>query len=138
MGHDEDILGLRSGHKVVPHVENVLLGGCIVLQDTQKTSGNVRSMTKEEDGSRANPKHENVALKEKKKNRKCKTLKIDIRENKASIELSNGTKPAPQGLQTRGMKRNETRGRNTAVARGDFYKAPTIRLINKSCILQMP
>lgn len=36
VGHDEDILGLRSGHKVVPHVENVLLGGCIVLQDTQK------------------------------------------------------------------------------------------------------
>lgn len=36
VGHDEDILGLRSGHKVVPHVENMLLGGCIVLQDMQK------------------------------------------------------------------------------------------------------
>lgn len=45
VGHDEDILGLCSGHKVVPHVKNVLFGRCIVLQDTENQR-NVRSMTK--------------------------------------------------------------------------------------------
>lgn len=46
VGHNEDILGLRSGHKVVPHVEDVLFGRCIVLQDTENQR-NIRSMPKE-------------------------------------------------------------------------------------------
>ena len=34
VGHDEDILGSGFGHKVVPHVQHVFLGGTIFLQHT--------------------------------------------------------------------------------------------------------
>lgn len=32
VGHDEDILGFGFGHKVVPHVHHVFLGGSVFLQ----------------------------------------------------------------------------------------------------------
>lgn len=47
MGHDEDILGCGFGHKVVPHVQHVFLGGTVFLQ--HKKNSNVISKTKETD-----------------------------------------------------------------------------------------
>lgn len=87
VGHDEDILGFGFGHKVVPHVHHVVLGGSVFLQQQSNvfTSNNPQIKNKQLTVNLPSLKVANIAKKRRSSNR----LKMYLLDNEISIAQLN-------------------------------------------------
>lgn len=103
MGHDEDVLGFGFGHKVVPHVHHVFLGGSVFLQQQSNKSKKNQVTLK-----LPSLKVANIAKKQRSSNR----LKMYFLDNEISIAQLNhirGHNLSPAGRKGIKEKQKEAR-----------------------------